>query len=110
MGDDRRRLGPRGPGDLGELFLPGVGKKLWIVLYVALGWLVVIAFRPMLAQGSWVALLLLAIGGVLYMSGAVFYVRKKLGWFRAIWHGHVVAAAGVHWTAVLLGVVLATHS
>lgn len=102
--------GLAGLGMLGKLFLPGVGKKLWVILYVALGWLVVIAFRPMLAQGSWVALLLLAIGGVLYMSGAVFYVRKKLGWFRAIWHGHVVAAAGVHWTAVLVGVVLATHS
>lgn len=95
-------------GALGKLFLPGVGKRLWVVLYVALGWLVVVAFRPMLAHGSWIALLLLAIGGALYMSGAVFYVRKKLGWFRAIWHGHVVAAASVHWTAVLVGVVLAT--
>jgi outer membrane receptor protein involved in Fe transport len=44
----------------------------------------------------------------LYMSGAVFYVRKKLRWFRAVWHGHVVAAASVHWAAVLVGVVLAS--
>jgi hemolysin III len=95
-------------GALGKLFLPGVGKRFWVVLYVALSWLVVIAFKPMVAHGSWIALLLLAIGGALYMSGAVFYVRKKLGWFRAIWHGHVVAAASVHWAAVLVGVVLAT--
>jgi hemolysin III len=33
-------------------------------------------------------------------------VRKRLKFARAIWHGHVVAAAGVHWAAVLLGVVL----
>ncbi len=95
-------------GALGKLFLPGVGKTLWVVIYVALSWLVVIAFKPMVAHGSWIALLLLAIGGALYMSGAVFYVRKKLGWFRAVWHGHVVAAASVHWAAVLVGVVLAT--
>jgi channel protein (hemolysin III family) len=57
-------------GALGKLFLPGVGKRFWVVLYVALSWLVVIAFKPMVAHGSWIALLLLAIGGALYMSGA----------------------------------------
>lgn len=95
-------------GAVGKLFLPGVGRRFWIVLYIALSWLVVIAFKPMIAHGSWIALLLLAVGGALYMSGAVFYVRKKLGWFRAVWHGHVVAAASVHWAAVLVGVVLAS--
>lgn len=95
-------------GALGKLFLPGIGKGLWVAVYMALGWLVVIAFQPMVAHGSWIALVLLAIGGVLYMTGAVFYVRKKLTWFRAIWHGHVVAAASVHWAAVLVGVVLST--
>lgn len=98
--------GLAGLGILGKLLLPGVGKRFWIGLYVALSWLVVIAFQPLVAHGSWIALILLAIGGALYMSGAVFYVRKKLGWFRAIWHGHVVAAASVHWAAVLVGVVL----
>ncbi len=96
-------------GALGKLFLSGIGKGLWVGVYMALGWLVVIAFQPMVAHGSWIALLLLAIGGALYMTGAVFYVRKKLKWFRAIWHGHVVAAASVHWAAVLVGVVLTTN-
>lgn len=95
-------------GASGKLFLPGVGRRFWIILYLALSWLVVIAFEPMIVHGSWIALLLLAVGGVLYMSGAVFYIRKKLGCFRAVWHGHVVAAASVHWTAVLVGVVLTT--
>ena len=48
----------------------------------------------------------LAIGGLLYSSGVAFYLNKKLRFARAIWHGHVVAGAGVHWAAVLLGVVL----
>ncbi len=96
-------------GAVGKLFLPGIGKGLWVAIYMALGWLVVIAFQPMVAHGSWIALLLLAIGGALYMTGAVFYVRKKLKWFRAIWHGHVVAAVSVHWAAVLVGVVLTAN-
>jgi len=36
-------------------------------------------------------------------------VNKRLKFARAIWHRHVVAAAGAHWTAILLGVVLTSH-
>jgi hemolysin III len=73
---------------------------------LALGWLVVIALKPMIHSVYWVALLLLVAGGVLYSTGVIFYVNKRLKFYRAIWHGHVVAAAAAHWTAVLLGVVL----
>ena len=52
---------------------------------------------------------LLLAGGVLYSTGVIFYVNKRLKFARAIWHGHVVAAAATHWAAVLLGVVLATR-
>jgi hemolysin III len=93
-------------GVVGKLFLPGLGRRFWVGVYLALGWLVLVALKPMLAGLSWVALLLLAIGGLLYTSGVIFYVNKKLKFARAIWHGHVVAAASVHWVAVLLGVVL----
>nr|WP_314434186.1 hemolysin III family protein [uncultured Brevundimonas sp.] len=97
-------------GALGKLFLPGLGRGFWVAIYIALSWLVLLAFKPMLAHGSWVALLLLGIGGLVYMSGVLFYVQKRLKYFRAIWHGHVVAAASVHWAAVLVGVVLLNGS
>jgi hemolysin III len=51
-------------------------------------------------------LALLLIGGGVYMLGVVFYANKRLKFTRAIWHGHVIAAASVHWTAILIGVVL----
>jgi hemolysin III len=97
-------------GALGKLFLPKVGRKLWVAVYLALGWLVVIALKPMIDHVYWVALLLLVAGGVLYSTGVIFYVNKRLKFSRAIWHGHVVAAAAAHWTAVLIGVVLAGNS
>lgn len=97
-------------GALGKLFLPGLGRGFWVAIYIGLSWLVLIAFKPMLAHGSWVALLLLGIGGLVYTTGVLFYVQKRLKYFRAIWHGHVVAAAGVHWAAVLVGVVLSTSA
>lgn len=94
-------------GVAGKLFLRGLDKRFWLGVYLALGWLVVVALKPMIAGLSSVALTLLAIGGVVYSVGVLFYVNKRLPFARAIWHGHVVAGAGVHWTAVLIGVVLA---
>jgi hemolysin III len=94
-------------GIFGKLFLPGLGRRFWIGLYLALGWMVLVAIKPMIHGLSWVALLLLAIGGLVYSTGAVFYVMEKLKFRRAIWHGHVVGASVIHYVAVLVGVVLA---
>src|ERR1700757_3658144 len=96
-------------GAVGKLLLMHVDRKFWIAVYLALGWLVVVALKPMIDHLAWYALLLLLAGGVLYSTGVIFYVNKKLKFSRAIWHGHVVAAAAAHWTAALLGVVLATR-
>ena len=70
----------------------------------------VIALKPMIDSLAWYAMLLLVAGGVLYSTGVIFYVNKRLKFSRAIWHGHVVAAAATHWTAVLVGVVLTSQS
>ena len=96
-------------GAVGKLVLTGVGRKFWVVVYLVLGWMVVVALKPMTDSLAWYAMALLVTGGVLYSTGVIFYVNKRLKFARAIWHGHVVAAAAAHWAAVLLGVVLATQ-
>ncbi len=95
-------------GAAGKLFLPDVSKKIWIVFYVALGWLCVAAIGPMMSDVPLAGLILLAIGGALYTIGIPFYVWEKLPFRRAIWHGFVMVAAGVHYAAVLTGVVFAS--
>jgi hemolysin III len=97
-------------GALGKLFLVGIDRKFWVAVYLVLGWLVVAALKPMIDTLAWYAMALLVTGGVLYSTGVIFYVNKRLKFSRAIWHGHVVAAAAAHWCAVLLGVVLASQS
>jgi len=92
-----------------KLVLARMDRRLSVALYLAMGWLVVVAMKPMIDNVAWVALLLLLAGGIVYSTGVIFYVNKKLKFARAIWHGHVVAAAAAHWAAVLLGVVLATR-
>jgi hemolysin III len=98
-----------GLGAVAKLLLPGLGKRFWIGIYLALSWLVLIAAKPMFAAVPWIALMLLLIGGGLYMLGVTFYVSNRLKFKRAIWHGHVVAAAGAHWAAVLIGVLLTSR-
>jgi hemolysin III len=93
-------------GVLMKLTMPKLDRRISLALYLAMGWLVVVALKPMIHSVAWAALILLLAGGVLYSTGVIFYVNKRLKFSRAIWHGHVVAAAATHWTAVLLGVVL----
>lgn len=96
-----------GIGILGKLFLPGLQKKAWIPLYVGLGWMVVAAMGPLTEGVSLAGVILLAVGGALYTIGVPFYVWERLPFRRAIWHGFVMCAAGVHFAAVLAGVVFA---
>ena len=96
-----------GVGVVGKLFLPGLGRGFWVAVYIALGWIALVAIEPLIDGTSWVALALLAVGGVVYSAGAVLYVSRRLTFRRAIWHGHVVSASMLHYAAVLLGVVLA---
>ncbi|HYE46543.1 MAG TPA: hemolysin III family protein [Caulobacter sp.] len=93
-------------GVAGKLFLPGLGRGIWVALYLALGWIVLIAIGPMVAAVSLSGMILLAVGGVVYSLGVVFYVRKTLTYRRAIWHGFVLAGAGVQYAAIMTGVVL----
>jgi hemolysin III len=93
-------------GVAGKLLLPGLGRRFWVVLYLALGWLVLVAIKPLVDSLSWITLLLLGLGGLVYSTGVVFYVLKGLKFRRAIWHGHVVGGSVLHYVAVLVGVVL----
>jgi hemolysin III len=81
-------------------------EKLGFWLYIAQGWLCLAAIGPIVAALPAAALVLLVIGGLVYTAGTYFY-HKALPFARAIWHGHVLAAAATHYAAVLLVVRLA---
>ncbi len=81
--------------------LPGIS----LALYLAMGWIVVIAIKPMFAAIDQGGLLLLLLGGVAYTGGVVFYVWKKLPYSHAIWHLFVMAGSCFHFFAILLYVI-----
>ena len=72
-----------------------------VALYLALGWIGLVALGPFTASLAVPTLLLLAIGGALYTAGVAFHLWHRLPYQNAIWHGFVLAAAGVHYAAVL---------
>ena len=93
-------------GILGKLFLPNLREAIWLGIYLILGWIVVIAIGPIVENLNQPAIVLLATGGLVYTAGVVFYVKEHLVFYRPIWHGHVIAGAGLHWAAILIGTVL----
>ncbi len=70
-------------------------------LYLAMGWLVVIAAQPLLERVSGPGLLWLLIGGLAYTVGVVFFVLdSRLRYAHAVWHLFVAAGTAAHYVAV----------
>ncbi len=84
-----------------KFLLPGRYDRLAILLYLAMGWSGVLATGPLSATLPETTLTLILIGGLLYSVGVIFHVWQSLRFQNAIWHGFVVAAAGVHYSAVV---------
>jgi hemolysin III len=75
---------------------------LFLALYLAMGWCIVAAAKPLLAALVPGGVALLAAGGVAYSVGVVFYLWHRLPYAHAIWHGFVLAGSAAHFAAVLL--------
>lgn len=75
-------------------------KLLSTLLYIAMGWLVVVAAGPMAQALSPGTLLLLVAGGVTYTAGTLFYHNRRLPYAHAIWHLFVLGGSVLHFLAV----------
>ena len=84
-----------------KLFFTGRFRLLSTGVYVAMGWLVLLAIRPVMAAlDGWTFGWLIA-GGVAYTLGTVFYHRPSMRYSHAVWHLFVVAGTVCHYVAVL---------
>lgn len=80
-------------------------RVLSVVLYVAMGWLVLIALKPLVAAVAPPGLALILAGGLAYTFGIIFYAWKDLPYSHAIWHLFVLVGSILHFFAVLLYVI-----
>jgi hemolysin III len=87
-------------GVIFKLFFTGRFPRLSTMMYVAMGWLIVIAFGPMVQELSTATIAWLLAGGVAYTLGTLFYHRESLPYAHAIWHLFVLAGSSFHFVAV----------
>lgn len=88
-----------------KLFYTGRFRGLSTAIYVAMGWLVVIAIVPVAAAlDTWTLSWIIA-GGVFYTLGTFFYMRDSIPYAHAIWHLFCIGGSVCHYVAVLAQVV-----
>lgn len=80
-------------------------KKPSLFCYVAMGWVIIFAIKPLINNMPKLALIFLLIGGVLYTLGVIFYAIKKVKYFHSIWHLFTVAASTFHYFSILISVI-----
>jgi len=89
-------------GIIMKIWLTGRFIKLSTAIYIAMGWMVVVAAKPMLSGVMpRVSLWLLLAGGLCYTGGAIFYMRKRMPFHHAVWHLFILAGSITHWLAIL---------
>ena len=90
--------------------LAGIAAKLTLgfrfplastLLYLAMGWIGVVAARPLLASLTTTELTWIVAGGVAYTAGVPFYLWKNRPYAHAVWHLFVLAGVACHFVAVL---------
>lgn len=81
-------------------------KIFSMICYVASGWAVIAAARPMAAAIPLRGIILLLLGGVAYSIGAVLYtIGKKIKYMHSIWHFFVLAGSILHFFSIFLYVI-----
>ena len=84
-----------------KLFFTGRFKLVSTLIYVAMGWLAIVAIKPVMAAlDAWTFGWMLA-GGLAYTLGTVFYHQPRLRYSHAVWHVFVVAGSVCHYIAVM---------
>ncbi len=74
------------------------------VLYLLMGWMAVLAIRPILAHVPPAGITWMVAGGLLYTAGVWFYLRDHNRYWHAIWHLFVLGGSACHYFAVLTSV------
>ena len=92
-------------GTILKLFFTGKFEIISLLLYLAMGWLIVFDFQNLVDNTSELGIQLLMLGGAFYTIGIIFYVVRRIPYNHFIWHLFVLAGAICHWFFIYLDVV-----
>jgi len=77
-------------------------EKLSLTLYALMGWLIIIAIKPLIENLATGALFFLMGGGLCYTFGIYFYAKEKMPYNHTIWHLFVLGGSTLHFLGVFL--------
>ncbi len=77
-------------------------QKLSLICYIAMGWVILIAIKPLWQVIGTLPMVFLVIGGVLYTGGVLFYQMKESRYMHSIWHLFVIAGSIFQYFSILL--------
>lgn len=93
-------------GMLQEIKLRSEARVLSLVIYAVMGWIVLVAIKPLLASLGLAGFLWLAAGGVFYTVGIIFFAfDQRFRHWHGIWHLFVIAGSLAHFIAIMFYVV-----
>ena len=93
-------------GMLQEIKPRSEARTLSLVIYAVMGWIVLVAVKPLLASLGIAGFLWLAGGGVFYTVGIIFFAfDERFRHWHGIWHLFVIAGSLMHFIAILLYVI-----
>jgi len=84
-----------------KIFAMSKLKYLSSLIYILMGWMVLIAIKPLISNTPYSFLIWISIGGVAYTLGVIFYAWKKLPYHHSIWHLFVLGGSVCHFFAML---------
>lgn len=80
-------------------------RKISILCYILMGWVVILAIQPLLVAMPPISLIFLLVGGVFYTGGIIFYAKKQIKYFHSIWHLFTIAGSVFHYFSILISIV-----
>jgi hemolysin III len=83
-----------------KLVFPRRFEMVSIALYLGMGWLIVLALKPLIANVATLDLWLLLGGGLVYSAGVAFYLIERIPYHKAIWHAFVLVAAVLQFLSI----------
>ncbi len=89
-----------------KIFFINRSEAISLVLYLAMGWMILIAAKPAFERLPGPCLALMALGGLFYTAGVYFYARdKRVRYYHMVWHLFVLAGSACHYFAITLYVI-----
>jgi hemolysin III len=91
-------------GIIFKIFFTGKWKIVSTLAYIAMGGIMMVGGRTFFDAIPPEVMVMILIGGVLYLLGVIFYLWKKYPYNHAVWHFFVLGAAVCHYVAILMAV------